>query len=118
MDFTDPTYGMSAIAIWGSVEVNIAIICACAATLKPLVNKCFPHAMKSSSQGMTQSTQPAIRSAAARQNTRNNVDGKGGPFVRLRELELADGNSEPSSPEDLEHGLRIGGSTASTRAWS
>jgi len=43
MDFSsDPTYDLAILAYWGAVEVNLAIICACLATLKPLLHKLFP----------------------------------------------------------------------------
>lgn len=38
----DPTWDNVSAAIWSSVEVNVALICACIATLKPLVSKYLP----------------------------------------------------------------------------
>lgn len=38
----DPTYDLSSIVVWSSIEVNTAIICACATTLKPLWRKIVP----------------------------------------------------------------------------
>ncbi|KAJ4294684.1 hypothetical protein N0V88_004914 [Collariella sp. IMI 366227] len=111
VDFVDATYGMSSMAIWGSVEVNMAIICACAATFKPLVNKWFPHAMDTSSAGMTQPSLVAICPSTARQETRNDIDGKDRSFVRLQELEHADAQSK-SSLSDLEYGFGSQGSRA------
>ncbi len=47
-DFTDVTYNFSAISYWGAVEVNLAIICACLTTLKPLLARMFPKLLGSS----------------------------------------------------------------------
>ncbi len=105
MNFFDETYGMSGIAIWGSVEMNLAIICACAATLKPLVNKWFPHRLGSNTTA-TQPAQHTIRMSTARQTMRTEMDlTGGGPFIRLDELEHANDHSDPSIDDDLEHGL-------------
>ena len=41
-------YQYSLIAIWGAVEVNLAIICACLTTFKPLVVRFFPNILGSS----------------------------------------------------------------------
>lgn len=109
VDFSDFTYGMTSIAIWGSIEVNIAIICACAATLKPLANKWWPNLMGSQtattwSGGSSQAA--ALRTATARRGTRSEGDGKGGMFVRLHDLDNADGKSVAS--DDVERGLGSG----------
>jgi hypothetical protein len=42
MGTTDPTYNLSSITEWSSVEVNAAIVCACVTTLKPLWRKAVP----------------------------------------------------------------------------
>ncbi|KAK0620602.1 hypothetical protein B0T14DRAFT_430419 [Immersiella caudata] len=42
LDFSDVTYTFSTVAYWGAVEVNLAIICACLTTLKPLLVHVFP----------------------------------------------------------------------------
>lgn len=38
----DPTWDFTTIAHWSFVEVNIAIVCACLMTMKPLIAKFFP----------------------------------------------------------------------------
>ncbi len=43
LDYTDLPYQSSFIATWGAAEVNLAIICACLPTLKPLVVRFFPN---------------------------------------------------------------------------
>ncbi len=48
LDLSDFTYQMASVSIWGSVEVNLAIICACLTTLKPLVARVFPKLLGSS----------------------------------------------------------------------
>ncbi|KAK0642033.1 hypothetical protein B0T16DRAFT_335240 [Cercophora newfieldiana] len=45
LDYSDVTYTVSTIAYWGAVEVNLAIICACLTTLKPLLVHLFPRAL-------------------------------------------------------------------------
>lgn len=47
LDFADFTYELATIANWGSAEVNLAIICACLTTLKPLITKLFPRLLRS-----------------------------------------------------------------------
>lgn len=42
LDITDPTYSIAILAYWGAVEVNLPIICACLATIRPLLNRLFP----------------------------------------------------------------------------
>jgi hypothetical protein len=49
MDFSDMTYHhMATLSIWGSIELNLAIICACLTTFKPLIVRVFPKLLKSS----------------------------------------------------------------------
>ncbi|KAK4044385.1 hypothetical protein C8A01DRAFT_31439 [Parachaetomium inaequale] len=43
----DGTYELAPLAIWSAVEVNLAIICACLTTLKPLVVRVFPRLLQS-----------------------------------------------------------------------
>lgn len=45
---TDPTWDFVGVAIWTSVELNTAIICACLPTLKPLASRLFPPLLLSS----------------------------------------------------------------------
>lgn len=40
---TDPTWDAATVAIWTCIELNIAIICACCMTLRPLVARVFPR---------------------------------------------------------------------------
>jgi hypothetical protein len=51
MDFSDFTYSLATLNIWGAVEVNLAIICACLTTLKPLVARVFPRLLQSRDWG-------------------------------------------------------------------
>jgi len=47
LDFLDITYTFSTISYWGAAEVNLAIICACLTTLKPLLVRLFPRLLGS-----------------------------------------------------------------------
>ncbi|GAB1316423.1 hypothetical protein MFIFM68171_06633 [Madurella fahalii] len=47
LNFADLTYELTTLVKWGSVEVNLAIICACLTILKPLVVKLFPRLLRS-----------------------------------------------------------------------
>ncbi|KAK5652229.1 hypothetical protein OQA88_10726 [Cercophora sp. LCS_1] len=47
LDFSDVTYSFSTVALLGAVEINLAIICACLTTLKPLVARFFPRLLGS-----------------------------------------------------------------------
>jgi hypothetical protein len=40
---TDPSWDATYVAIWSSIELNTAIVCACALTLKPLLSRAFPR---------------------------------------------------------------------------
>lgn len=51
MDYADVTYRLASLHIWGAVEVNLAIICACMTTLKPLVARVFPQLLQSGDRG-------------------------------------------------------------------
>lgn len=64
IDLADPTYGLATIAKWGSVEVNLAIVCACLTTLKPLIARLFPRLLKSTYGTLGPASYPD-RSAAA-----------------------------------------------------
>ena len=48
MDFT---WDYISISIWTCIEVNIAIVCACLMTLKPLIAKLWPRWLPPESQG-------------------------------------------------------------------
>ncbi|KAJ2898664.1 heterokaryon incompatibility protein-domain-containing protein [Zalerion maritima] len=48
-DSTDPSYENVGIAIWSTLELNVAIFCACLTTLKPLATRWFPRIFTSSS---------------------------------------------------------------------
>ena len=39
----DPSWDAVPIGIWSSIELNTSIVCACAMTLKPLINRVFPR---------------------------------------------------------------------------
>jgi len=51
VDFNDMTYSFTPLAYWGAVEINLAVICACLTTLKPLVDRLFPTLLGSSPAG-------------------------------------------------------------------
>lgn len=55
LPFDDITYHLATLAIWGSVEVNLAIICACLTTLKPLIARVFPRLLRSTYPGTPRS---------------------------------------------------------------
>ncbi len=48
LDFSDMPYNFAVLSHWSAVEVNLAIICACLTTLKPLVARFFPKLLGSS----------------------------------------------------------------------
>src|SRR5271155_524357 len=43
----DVTWDNVGAATWSSVELNVGIMCACLPTLRPLMNRLFPHALLS-----------------------------------------------------------------------
>lgn len=48
-DSTDPTWDNIGIANWSCIELNVAIICPCLTTLKPLLSHFFPRIFSSRS---------------------------------------------------------------------
>ena len=48
---TDPSWDSISMTHWNVVEVNVAIVCACLMTLKPLVSKLWPQLLDPSSSG-------------------------------------------------------------------
>ncbi|KAH7304554.1 hypothetical protein B0I35DRAFT_330539, partial [Stachybotrys elegans] len=40
---TDPTWDNAGVAIWSCIELNVAIICACLTTLRPLITRLYPR---------------------------------------------------------------------------
>ncbi|KAL1874936.1 hypothetical protein VTK73DRAFT_10362 [Phialemonium thermophilum] len=44
----DPTWDSAKVAVWSCIELNIAIICACCMTLKPLISRIMPARLWSS----------------------------------------------------------------------
>lgn len=45
----DSTWDNTGIAKWSCIELNAAIVCGCATTLKPLIQRCFPRIFPGSS---------------------------------------------------------------------
>ncbi|KAK4443639.1 hypothetical protein QBC34DRAFT_498874 [Podospora aff. communis PSN243] len=64
LDFSDLTYAFASIAYWGAVEVNLAIICACLTTIKPLLVHLFPNIL-----GTTHATPYSLGSSIVRPKT-------------------------------------------------
>ena len=48
---TDPSWDSIGMTHWNVVEVNVAIVCACLMTLKPLVAKLWPELLEPSTSG-------------------------------------------------------------------
>ena len=48
LDLTDVTYSLAASSYWSAVEINLAVICACLTTLKPLLARLFPKLLGTS----------------------------------------------------------------------
>jgi hypothetical protein len=47
LDGVDMPYKFSIVGYWGGVEVNLAVICACLTTLRPLIVRLFPRLLAS-----------------------------------------------------------------------
>ncbi|KAK0657801.1 hypothetical protein B0T16DRAFT_318383 [Cercophora newfieldiana] len=95
--YYDFTYEAVELSYLTSIEVNGAIVCACALTLKPFFAKFFPKALGSSESG---SSSGANRNAAAAAN--NNM--RGPPTIGSMP------SKQPLSPAETELKGRIGGS--------
>ncbi len=48
---TDPSWDSIGMTHWNVVEVNVAIVCACLMTVKPLVSKLWPQLLEPSTSG-------------------------------------------------------------------
>ncbi|KAK1753616.1 hypothetical protein QBC47DRAFT_415394 [Echria macrotheca] len=97
MDFSDMTYQFAAFAYWGAVEVNLAIICACLTTLKPLGVRLFPRLLASSTRrtsaypvGSFGVRQQGIPLASSSQMTASGKAAKGGHERRYSRFEEKD----------------------------
>ena len=77
LDFSDITYHFTVVAYWGAVEVNLAIICACLTTLKPLLTRFFPKLLGSLSSEKT-SQGGALSHTGGRSGTIGGGGGGGG----------------------------------------
>lgn len=99
LDLSDFTYQMASVSIWGSVEVNLAIICACLPTLKPLVARVFPKLLGSTYtetpgeleyiERPAATSRSVSRTRALTSRTRR----KTASFVKLEECEMNDSES-------------------------
>jgi hypothetical protein len=114
LPFDDFTYHLATLAIWGSVEVNLAIICACLTTLKPLIARMFPRLLKSTHMETPRSlgyisrgTGPAA-SASRSRGTR--VKLASGSSVKLCNTRSND--SEEGGMDDFERHIQEGSYTA------
>jgi hypothetical protein len=92
LDFSDVPWQFSVVAYWSAVEVNLAIICACLTTLKPLVARFFPKLLGSTADpthGPTTGTHQArgtIVGGAATAQRHTAPDGRS--FVHLDDESL------------------------------
>jgi hypothetical protein len=104
----DITYDMARIAYWGVVEVNLAIICACLTTIKPLLVKWFPRLLGSnvgtyatehgSRQTREEPGRTVITSSQHRKTRRRS-------FIELRDSHNRLSTSEERSMEFIFHDL-------------
>ncbi|KAK4129049.1 hypothetical protein N657DRAFT_51133 [Parathielavia appendiculata] len=109
MDFSDKTYNLATLSIWGSVEVNLAIICACLTTLKPLIVRLFPNLLKSSYMGTPRTLgyiDPASGTAASVHGPR--VKHGSASFQVARVDDVRGTDSEGCEMDDLENQIQRG----------
>jgi hypothetical protein len=109
--FNDFTYHLATLAIWGSVEVNLAIICACLTTLKPLIVRMFPRLLKSTYMETPRSLGyigrgTGTRTSASRSRGTRGVELESGSFVKLCKTRSND--SEEGGMDDLERHIQGG----------
>lgn len=108
--FEDFTYHLATLAIWGSVEVNLAIICACLTTLKPLIVRTFPRLLRSTyigtprGLGYIEQQSGAAVSASRGHGTRAKHESES--FVKLSNVHSND--SEECEMDDLERHIQGG----------
>jgi rhodopsin domain-containing protein len=43
LEHADPSWNLAVLAYWSAVEVNLAIVCGCLTTLRPLFVRLFPR---------------------------------------------------------------------------
>ncbi|KAK3896661.1 hypothetical protein C8A05DRAFT_20412 [Staphylotrichum tortipilum] len=112
LDFTDVPYQFSVVAYWGAVEVNLAIICACLTTLKPLVARFFPKLLDSMSSEKTSQGGTLCHTgrhgtiggggagSAAQRTRRTTLEERS--FARLDDDSLKSDEEEGQSPYEME----------------
>lgn len=111
MSFEDVTYKFSVLAYWGAVEVNLAIICACLTTLKPLVARVWPKLLASTRGttyrgGQTGAKQVSVGGSSFSKGSRPTVvgDEEGHVFTRLDDGDKAGGFKEEAQKGGYELG--------------
>ncbi len=108
LDFSDISYQFTTVAYWGAVEVNLAIICACLTTLKPLLVRFFPKLLGGSiatRYGTTpNAVPPASRSADV---TRGGGQKKRMLTVEEREFARLEDGESVKSEQSLVRGYEM-----------
>jgi len=114
LDFSDPPYQVSLVAYWGAVEVNLAIICACLTTLKPLLARFFPKLLGSTYHTSTYNPGSAVlrtgATAPGAQRTRVTVKDEERGFTRLDDDsdKLAETPNTPEPMYEMDYRVRRG----------
>ncbi|KAK4156609.1 hypothetical protein C8A00DRAFT_12471 [Chaetomidium leptoderma] len=110
MDLSDMTHQLASLAVWGAVEVNLAIICACLTTLKPLIVRILPRLLKSSyaadSGQLAYIDQGTGTAARVSRNHGTIVKAESASFVKLDNARSND--SEEYEIDDLEGQIQRG----------
>ncbi|KAJ3542364.1 hypothetical protein NM208_g3259 [Fusarium decemcellulare] len=94
-----PTYDYAMFCVWGSVEVNIAIVSACFPLLRPIFSYIFPKGVLSS---YAKNSYPITGSDYHVSRSRANV--KVPTFARSTQVNDDDGSSSTHQLADLSHG--------------
>ena len=99
-DSQDPTWDFATIAHWNSVEINIAIVCACLMTLKPFIAKIFPNLFLSVGDYQRHNGEIHPRTIGA-------ASFKTKALSKPKNAHLADGSTDPTSTRSSDHTFRM-----------
>ncbi|KAI1377269.1 hypothetical protein F4677DRAFT_50303 [Hypoxylon crocopeplum] len=102
---TDPSSGGVELGLWSGVENNLAIICACLPTLRPVLARVFPRLLSGATTATGSASTPSWRGTGTGRKTqlpRATRDENG--TYRMRELHSSEYNPIKDADGDVEMG--------------
>ncbi|KAI1391069.1 uncharacterized protein F4822DRAFT_171479 [Hypoxylon trugodes] len=105
---TDPSEGGVELGLWSGVELNVAIICSCLPTLRPMLARMFPKLLGGTLRSASSWYGSSAGTRSTRRSRRTTNDGNGS--YRMRELPSSDSDGAYMKPAhmidvDMERGV-------------